>query len=147
MKRLKQHRVASFVAVTGVYVIAVAVGIMTYRALCLDWWLSLLLADIAATVATFAFSLIFKNASVYDPYWSVQPPVILVAFAVGKELTALGFLLLLVVSFWAIRLTANWAYTFANFAVSIPMADARQSRKEGFAEYKRQTRMLLPIKK
>ena len=147
MNRLKQNRAASFVAVTGVYVIAVVVGIMTYRALCLDWWLSLLLADIAATVATFAFSLIFKNASVYDPYRSVQPPVILVAFAVGKELTALGFLLLLVVSFWAIRLTANWAYTFANFAVSIPMADARQSRKEGFAEYKRQTRMLLPIKK
>jgi len=31
--------------------------------------------------------------------------------------------------------------------VSIPMADKRQSRKEGFAEYKQQTRMLLPIKK
>jgi steroid 5-alpha reductase family enzyme len=227
---------------------------------------------------------IFGNASVYDPYWSVQPPVILIAFAIGKELTVLGVLLLIVVSFWAIRLTANWAYTFANlnhqdwrytmlkektgifypvinfvgihmvptlvvygcilpavwavingvnvnfgsvlflclalgaatmqgiadvqmhkfrknrnasfiriglwkysrhpnylgeilmwwgvalsvicaapnawylavgalantvlfFAVSIPMADGRQSRKEGFAEYKKQTRMLLPIKK
>jgi len=33
------------------------------------------------------------------------------------------------------------------FFVSIPMADGRQSRKEGFAEYKRATRMLLPIKK
>ena len=32
-------------------------------------------------------------------------------------------------------------------AVSIPMADGRQSRKEGFEEYKKQTRMLLPIKK
>lgn len=31
--------------------------------------------------------------------------------------------------------------------VSIPMADKRQSRKEGFAEYKRSTRMLLPIKR
>ena len=31
--------------------------------------------------------------------------------------------------------------------VSIPMADGRQSRKDGFEEYKRQTRMLLPIKK
>ena len=34
------------------------------------------------------------------------------AFAIGKELTAFGILLLVVVSFWAIRLTANWAYTF-----------------------------------
>ena len=31
--------------------------------------------------------------------------------------------------------------------VSIPMADKRQAKKDGFAEYKRATRMLLPIKK
>ena len=31
--------------------------------------------------------------------------------------------------------------------VSSPMADNRQSHKEGFETYKRQTRMLLPIKK
>ena len=31
--------------------------------------------------------------------------------------------------------------------VSIPMADKRQSRKEGFDQYKKETRMLLPIKK
>ena len=112
MKPLKKNRAASFVVVTLVYIFATAMGVLVYRALTLDWWLSLLIADVAATVATFIFSLIFKNASVYDPYWSVQPPVILVAFAVGKKLTALGILLLAVVSFWAIRLTANWAYTF-----------------------------------
>ena len=112
MKPLKKNRAVSFAAVTLVYIFAAAVGVLVYRALTLDWWLSLLIADVAATVATFVFSLIFKNASVYDPYWSVQPPVILVAFAVGKKLTALGILLLAVVSFWAIRLTANWAYTF-----------------------------------
>ena len=114
MKTLKQNRAASFIVVALVYMIAIAVGVLVYRALNLDWWLSLLIADLLATVATFIFSLIFKNASVYDPYWSVQPPVILVAFAIGRELTLLGILLLLVVSFWAIRLTANWAYTFAN---------------------------------
>lgn len=114
MNRLKQSRAASFIAVTLVYIFATAVGVLVYRALTLDWWLSLLIADMAATVATFIFSLIFKNASVYDPYWSVQPPVILVAFAVGKDLTVLGILLLAVVSFWSIRLTANWAYTFGN---------------------------------
>ena len=114
MKMLKQNRAASFIVVAVVYIIATAVGVLVYRALDLDWWLSLLIADLLATVTTFIFSLIFKNASVYDPYWSVQPPVILVAFAIGRELTLLGILLLLVVSFWAIRLTANWAYTFAN---------------------------------
>ncbi len=112
MIKLKQNRAASFVAVTLVYIIAAVVGIAIYRMLDLTWWLSLLIADIAATVVTFIFSVIFKNASVYDPYWSVQPPVILIAFAIGKELTVLGILLIIVVSYWAIRLTANWAYTF-----------------------------------
>ena len=43
--------------------------------------------------------------------------------------------------------TGALSNTILFFAVSIPMADGRQSRKEGFAEYKKQTRMLLPIKK
>ena len=89
-------------------------GVLSYRALDFDFWLSLLIADVIATVVTFIFSLIFGNASVYDPYWSVQPPVILAAFAIGKELTLFGVLLLVVVFFWGIRLTANWAYTFAS---------------------------------
>ena len=107
MKKLKQNRVASFVVVTLVYIIATVAGIAVYRMLDLSWWLSLLIADVAATVVTFIFSLIFGNASVYDPYWSVQPPVILIAFSLGTQLTALGILLIGVVSYWAIRLTAN----------------------------------------
>ena len=39
------------------------------------------------------------------------------------------------------------ANTVLFLAVSIPMADKRQSRKDGFDEYKAATRMLLPIKK
>ncbi len=114
MNKLKQNRALSFIAVAIVYVIATVVGVEIYSMIELDWWIALLLADVAATVVTFIFSLIFKNASVYDPYWSVQPPVILVAFAFGSHLNAFGILLMAVVSFWAIRLTANWAYTFAN---------------------------------
>lgn len=112
MEKLKQNRVASFIAVALVYLIATLVGIIVYNTLDLSWWLSLLIADVAATIVTFIFSVIFGNASVYDPYWSVQPPVILLAFAMGKRLTFLGVILIVAVSFWAIRLTANWAYTF-----------------------------------
>ena len=112
MKKLKQNRTASFIVVTLVYIIAAVVGVAVYKTLDLPWWQSLLIADIAATVVTFIFSVMFGNASVYDPYWSVQPPVILAAFAAGEDLTLLGVLLLIVVSYWAIRLTANWAYTF-----------------------------------
>ena len=114
MNRIKESRAASFAALALVYIICTVVGVAVYKVLNLEWWLSLLIADTAATAVAFAFSLIFKNASVYDPYWSVQPPVILVAFAIGRSLSAMGILLIVAVSFWAIRLTANWAYTFAN---------------------------------
>ena len=39
------------------------------------------------------------------------------------------------------------ANTVLFLAVSIPLADGKQSKKDGFAEYKKQTRMLFPIKK
>nr|MBQ8890754.1 DUF1295 domain-containing protein [Clostridia bacterium] len=112
MKSLKESRALSFVALALIYAAATVAGVTVYRAAELDFWLSLLIADAVATVVIFIFSLIFENASVYDPYWSVQPPVILIAFAVGRGLNLFGALLITVVSFWAARLTANWAYTF-----------------------------------
>ena len=114
MRKLKESRALSFAVIAVIYIIATVAGVATYKALGFDWWLSLLVADAVATVVTFIFSLIFGNASVYDPYWSVQPPVIVVAFAFGKDLTALGVLLIVAIMFWAVRLTANWAYTFGN---------------------------------
>ena len=110
--KLKESRALSFVAVAVVYVIAALAGVAIYRALSLPFWLALLVADIGATVVTFIFSLIFENASVYDPYWSVQPIFILACFAAGRHLTLFGMLLLVAVCFWGVRLTANWAYTF-----------------------------------
>ena len=95
MKKLKQNRAVSYLLLVLIYTLAAFVGIVTYRALTLDWWAALFIADAAATLLVFAFSLILKNASVYDPYWSVQPPVILLAFGLGGELTVLGTLILI----------------------------------------------------
>ncbi len=114
MTNLKQNRIFSFISIFFVYLFVTAVGVATYKTLRLDWWLALLISDVVATVVTFIFSLIFSNASVYDPYWSVQPPVILITFALFHRLTPYTLLLVAVVSFWAVRLTANWAYTFGN---------------------------------
>ena len=53
------------------------------------------------------------NASVYNPYWSVQPIVIVLAYAVTCEhINIVQILMLVAVLLWGIRLTANWAYTF-----------------------------------
>ena len=56
-----KNRAWSFVIVTLVYILATAVGVVAYMLLPFDFWLNLLLADIAATVFTFIFSVIFKN--------------------------------------------------------------------------------------
>ena len=116
MRRIKENRTISYIIITIIYVIATVAAVLTYNALTFEWWLRLLVADVVATVVTFAFSLIFSNASVYDPYWSVQPIVILTALAVGKALTPMRIILLFAVYLWGIRLTVNWAYTFPNLS-------------------------------
>lgn len=112
---MKNNRTFSFIAVAVVYVLVTILGVVTFNNLPFtNVWLKLLIADVVATAGTFVFSIIFKNASVYDPYWSVQPIVIIFAFAIGKKLNAMRVLTLVVISLWGIRLTANWAYTFKN---------------------------------
>ncbi len=69
-----------------------------------------LIADIIATILVFIVSVIFNNSSVYDPYWSVAPPVIVIylmkIYPEGNEIRQ--FVLLELVLFWSIRLTVNW---------------------------------------
>ena len=112
MQKIKESRALSFIAVAIIYILAALVGVASYIVLPFGVYINLFLADIIATVFTFIFSLVFKNASVYDPYWSVQPIVITLAFSFFSEITVYRVLLLFAVFFWGIRLTANWAYTF-----------------------------------
>lgn len=114
MHALKKNSAVSFIIIAAVYILAAVLGIWAYLLLPFDWWLNLLIADVAATVLVFLFSVVFSNASVYDPYWSVQPIVILYAFSFGKPLNLPRVLLLVAVTVWGVRLTANWAYTFGD---------------------------------
>lgn len=109
----KENRTVSFLVVGAVYLISAVLGVSFYLFLPYAWWLNLLIADGYATIITFLFSVMLGNASVYDPYWSVQPMFILwVAALFHWPVTGFGCFLLIVVSLWGIRLTANWAYTF-----------------------------------
>lgn len=73
-----------------------------------------LIADVAATLVIFSFSQVFRNASFYDAYWSVTPPLLLAYWwwvhvpdlaLLGIRESILGALVLA----WSIRLTHNWA--------------------------------------
>ena len=120
-----KNRFVNLGIITLIYILAAIVGLISYNFFStstlfsqeggLNWALSIFLADVAATIVVFIFSLIFNNASVYDPYWSVQPPVILAIALYKCDANLLSILLFAAVLFWALRLTINWAYNFKNF--------------------------------
>jgi len=105
----------SLALVTVAYVVAVAVaavwliwGVHTGRL-----WLDTLIADVLATLVVFVFSRAYGNSSFYDAYWSVVPPVMLWYWWSQSGVQQLRcWLISLVVVLWAIRLTANWLYSF-----------------------------------
>lgn len=71
-----------------------------------------LVADCAATIAIFAFSMAFDNSSFYDAYWSVVPLPIALYWA-GHPVAADAngarqVLVLLMLALWGARLTWNW---------------------------------------
>ena len=78
-------------------------------------WLDTLVADLLATLVVFGFSRWYGNSSFYDAYWSVAPPLLLLYWwaeaGAGADPVRVA-LVTLVVMLWAVRLTANWVYTF-----------------------------------
>jgi steroid 5-alpha reductase family enzyme len=80
--------------------------------------LSTFIADIAATLVVWFFGVIFKNSSVYDPYWSLAPPVILILWLILKNASfnAVDILFIVAITLWSIRLTLNWAIRWRGLA-------------------------------
>lgn len=74
--------------------------------------LVVLFLDILATIIIFLFSVAFNNSSLYDPYWSLLPPIILYYWIFHDQtwmaLTLLQTLILVLVIAWSLRLTLNW---------------------------------------
>ena len=71
---------------------------------------TLLYADIIATIIIYIASCIFKNSSIYDPYWSVIPPFLLLFWILQLDTINIVNIVFLSFSvlFWAVRLTYNW---------------------------------------
>lgn len=112
MGSLRQNKAASIVIIACIYIVAACIGIWAYMLLPFRFWAKLLIADCIATVFVYLFSNAFNNASVYDPYWSVQPIVIAGVFALFYNMTPATVLLLISIVYWGVRLTFNWAYCF-----------------------------------
>ncbi|MCQ2285130.1 MAG: DUF1295 domain-containing protein [Bacteroidales bacterium] len=118
MSTITSSRKASFYILAAIYFVAAGLGFLTYRFLSfenINSFLALFIADVVATIWVWMYGMFYKNVSVYDPYWSVLPPVMLTCWAIHcGNIGLIGALVLIAVWYWGIRLTGNWAYTFRN---------------------------------
>lgn len=108
----KLSKPVSLIVVAIVYILSFFAGLLIFNMLSviLDPLLSLLIADAAATVIVWFSGLIFSNASMYDPYWSVAPIALVVSFVtLARALSVVSIMYLLIFLFWGVRLTFNWA--------------------------------------
>ncbi|MDI6453002.1 DUF1295 domain-containing protein [Peloplasma aerotolerans] len=105
-----------------IYIVAFAIGGLTFFYLIdllnpASYIPVLLIGNVVATLVVWLFTLLLKNASVYDPYWSVAPPVILVFVIIYLNITInlSNFLLIVGMMIWSVRLTYNWARNWTGF--------------------------------
>ena len=115
MKEYRKSKSVGLIALLLIYSAATAIGIFVFLALPhLELYVRVLLADIISTVFVYLFGVILRTASVYDPYWSVQPPVIIWGLMIFcRRFDAVCISIGIAAILWSIRLTVNFAIGFS----------------------------------
>ena len=79
-------------------------------------WMKITLWHIYATLFIYIGSVILKNSSLYDPFWSVAPVPIVIYLAINSDNSMLlKILVTFPIIFWATRLTRNWLISWKGF--------------------------------
>ena len=110
MPKIKKS--GSLLIVLLIYLISIAITAFLYELIPVEnsMW-RILVLDVIATILVFSTSFIFRNSSIYDPYWSVIPMVIagylMYFFPEGNFIRQI--MVFTIVFIWSNRLTANWA--------------------------------------
>ncbi len=79
-------------------------------------WMKITLWHIYATLFIYIGSVILKNSSLYDPFWSVAPVPIVIYLAINSDNSMLlKILVTFPIIFWAARLTRNWLISWRGF--------------------------------
>lgn len=104
------RRITSYIIIFFIYVFAFLTGFIFFSILKFNYLINIIISDLIATVVVWLSGVILNNSSVYDPYWSVAPMIMVPLFI--KELNIGAWLMLIAIFYWGFRLTINWAYTF-----------------------------------
>ena len=79
-------------------------------------WMKITLWHIYATLFIYIGSVILKNSSLYDPFWSVAPvPIVIYLAIISDNSMLLKILVTFPIIFWAARLTRNWLISWKGF--------------------------------
>ena len=71
------------------------------------------ICDVISTIVIWFIGVLINTASIYDPYWSVQTPIIIICLLIKYQNLNVGnFIYLELILFWGIRLTYNYTKTF-----------------------------------
>lgn len=97
------------------YIIAFIIGLISFKLfednLPIIW--NILIANVVSTIVIYIIGCIYKTASIYDPYWSIQTVVIYICLMIYYKTINVGNVIFLIcILFWAIRLTYNFIHGF-----------------------------------
>ena len=96
----------------AIYAVAFAIGAVPFYMIG-NIFIAAAVFTALATVLVFIASCALKDVSVYDPYWSVAPVVILLLCMIKYGYWNVNSIILRsVVTVWAVRLTGNWYITY-----------------------------------
>ena len=109
---MKTEKINGLLANILIYLIAFVVGFIPFYFI-KNILLASFVLTVTATMVVYLFSLCFKNTSIYDPYWSVAPLVILLMIYFRHSFWNVNSIIILsIVAIWSLRLTINWAITY-----------------------------------
>lgn len=107
------------IQITIIYILIAISGLLSYEYIPLEGELiRFLVADLVMTITCFAFSILKKNSSTYDAYWSVIPFLFVLQWCYlhFKDLSLYHYLTFVVVGLWSWRLTLSWARGWPDFS-------------------------------
>jgi len=112
-----KNKYLSILYISIIYLISLGIAYIVFNQLTISSLiLRILIADVVATLIIYVISLVLKNASLYDPYWSVIPPILLAFVMFKYQLVTFESLLLIIpILIWSLRLTYNWAKLWQGF--------------------------------
>jgi len=121
----------------GAYLIALLLGLIVFylfESVIENILLLTFVANLGMTIVIFGFSLLTKNSSMYDPYWSVIPPIIVLWWLYYENVVVDSTVVLLVIgiALWAMRLTYNWWKNWTGFKEQDWRYDLIKEKTKGY---------------